>query len=218
MFRAAEALTLFPTHVWVFDLETDEFEPINTRIMEQVTERLPDIAELSQTYALQSETNIHEDDYLSILNKYILTAGKNICDGLNLQCNYLTITGCWLNIGKPGCVHKEHSHPNNFLSAVYYVNANPGANSITFSDPRPQASVILPKMDRPAASLANSVTLETTPGRLLIFPAWLRHSVRENESAELRVSIAYNMLVDTSFDELAAPLFRGDFSLTKEDA
>lgn len=213
MFRAAEALTLFPTHVWVFDLEPTEFEPMNAKIMDQVDARLPEIKSHSQTYALQSETNIHQADYLNLLNDKVKTAGSEICRGLNLSNPEMFITGCWLNIGKPGCVHKEHSHPNNFLSAVYYVNADAGANTITFTDPRPQAGVIQPKADKPSAALANSVTLETGPGRLMVFPAWLRHSVRENESNDLRVSIAYNMLLDSSIEEAAAPLFKGDFTL-----
>jgi hypothetical protein len=30
--------------------------------------------------------------------------------------------------------HRAHSHPNNYLSAVYYVRTWPGADSINFHD------------------------------------------------------------------------------------
>ncbi len=45
---------------------------------------------------------------------------------------------------RPARPHRLHSHRNNFLSGVYYVRVPPGAGSINFYDPRPQAGVIRP--------------------------------------------------------------------------
>jgi uncharacterized protein (TIGR02466 family) len=56
----------------------------------------------------------------------------------------LEITGCWANLHSPGAAHRAHSHPNNYLSAVYYVRTWPGADTINFHDPRSQAGVIRP--------------------------------------------------------------------------
>jgi len=41
------------------------------------------------------------------------------------------ITGCWANLNAPGAGHPVHSHPNNYLSGVYYVRVEPGANTIS---------------------------------------------------------------------------------------
>ena len=43
-----------------------------------------------------------------------------------------------------GAGHRMHSHPNNFLSGVYYVQTHEGADSINFHDPRPQTGIIRP--------------------------------------------------------------------------
>ena len=38
----------------------------------------------------------------------------------------------------PGAAHGLHSHPNNFLSGVYYVRVPSGGDTINFHDPRSQ--------------------------------------------------------------------------------
>ena len=56
------------------------------------------------------------------------------------------ITSCWANINAPHTGHREHIHPNNYLSAVYYVQADDGANQFTIDDPRPQRHMIKPRV------------------------------------------------------------------------
>jgi hypothetical protein len=43
-----------------------------------------------------------------------------------------------------GAPHRMRSHPNNFLSRVYYVQTQPDADTINFHDPRIQSSIIRP--------------------------------------------------------------------------
>ncbi|MGH8628692.1 MAG: putative 2OG-Fe(II) oxygenase [Gammaproteobacteria bacterium] len=40
-------------------------------------------------------------------------------------------TGCWANVNGIGASHGVHTHPNNFLSGVYYVQTQAGADTIT---------------------------------------------------------------------------------------
>ena len=47
-----------------------------------------------------------------------------------IGCDAFEITGCWATVLAKGAVHKVHSHPNNFLSGVYYVRTRPGADTI----------------------------------------------------------------------------------------
>lgn len=56
----------------------------------------------------------------------------------------LCITACWLNVLAPARTHAAHSHPNNFLSGVYYVRTQLGADTVNFHDPRPQPGIIRP--------------------------------------------------------------------------
>lgn len=41
---------------------------------------------------------------------------------------------------------------------------------------------------------SNVVTMQVKPGRLIIFPSWLSHSVPVNAKSEDRVSIAFNLM------------------------
>jgi hypothetical protein len=36
-----------------------------------------------------------------------------------------SLRGSWANLYAPGTVHRAHSHPDNYLSAVYYVRTWP---------------------------------------------------------------------------------------------
>ncbi|UTW52103.1 hypothetical protein KFF05_01560 [bacterium SCSIO 12827] len=145
------------------------------------------------------------------LNEIVIAAGNEVCREMEIIYERLLITSCWVNIGRPGVVHKEHAHPNNFLSVVFYVNVPVGGSSITFSDPRVQANVIVPRTRRVTPLTAKSVSLEAVTGRLLIFPAWLRHSVKANDSNELRVSISYDLQFDNYTLSMAPAMFPGNF-------
>ena len=68
-------------------------------------------------------------------------AAASVLQFLKIGEPAIEIAGCWLNLYAPGAVHRAHSHPNNFLSAVYYVRTHPGGDSINFHDPRSQADV-----------------------------------------------------------------------------
>ncbi|KAA6183658.1 hypothetical protein F2Q65_15145 [Thiohalocapsa marina] len=85
--------------------------------------------------------------------------------------------GFWLNAMHPGQRTSRHTHDENDeqLSAVYYVTAPPNAGDILFHD-HPFQTRVTP-----------------TPGLLLLFPPDLLHSVEENHSPDLRLSIAFNL-------------------------
>ena len=69
-----------------------------------------------------------------------------------------------------GATHIEHSHPNNFLSFVYYPRVPKGGDVIEFHDPRPQAHVIAPPFATLNAKVASTVTVAVEAGRLVAFP------------------------------------------------
>ena len=76
-----------------------------------------------------------------------------------------------------GAAHAPHSHPNNFLSGVYYVRTGPGADSLNFHDPGRQAYVIRPPVVELTAENTDQVVVRVRDGTLLLFPSYLEHSV-----------------------------------------
>ena len=103
--------------------------------------------------------------------------------------------GARANINPPGGRNKMHHHPNNFLSAVYYLQT-PEAEAedrILFEDPRPQASVMMPRVVQFNRHNGNVLTFKVRPGRLVMFPAWMLHQVRPYRGDVERISIAMNL-------------------------
>ena len=111
------------------------------------------------------------------------------------------IVNMWANVSPYGASNKSHNHANAILSLAYYLQAPPDCGKVTFSDPRPQASVLLPPYSdskpKPNEMLKN-VSYEPIPGRCVMFPSWLVHEVQPNFTAlkgddGLRISVSANI-------------------------
>ena len=117
------------------------------------------------------------------------------------------ITGSWANMNPPDAAHGMHNHPNNFLSGVYYVQTNKGADTINFHDPRSQAEIIKPPVTELTAENTDQVVVTVRNGTLLVFPSWLVHSVDANKSAETRISISFNVMFSAYAEKMSKPLW-----------
>ena len=106
-----------------------------------------------------------------------------------------------------GAVHKAHTHPNNYLSGVYYLRTSAGADTINFHDPRSQAAIIRPPVLELTAANTDQVVVRVTDGTMLMFPAWLAHSVDASQSDEERVSVSFNVMFARFTEQLAKPLW-----------
>ncbi len=100
-----------------------------------------------------------------------------------------------------------HAHPNNFLSGVYYLKVQPGADTINFHDPRPQTGIIRPPVTELTAYNTDQVVVMVENGALLIFPAWLPHSVDANRSDRPRISISFNLMFTAYAETMGGPLW-----------
>ena len=96
--------------------------------------------------------------------------------------NAIELTGCWANVLGKGAAHRLHNHPNNFLSGVYYLHIEPGADTINFHDPRNQTGIIRPPVVELTAENTDQVVVSVENGTLLLFPAYLQHSIDANRS------------------------------------
>ena len=104
----------------------------------------------------------------------------------------------WANINPPGGMNQPHIHPNALFSGVYYVKSNPKAGRLKIYDPRPGVQFNMPirKEGDPGRDLWRDANIEPIPGRIIMFPAWLWHSVEENISDDIRISVSFNFIQD----------------------
>ena len=104
----------------------------------------------------------------------------------------------WANINYQGGYNKPHIHPNSLFSGVYYVHAQPNSGKLICNDPRPGIQTVMPvrKSGQPPKHLWRETHLDPKPGRIIMFPAWLWHSVEPNQSNDIRISVSFNFIQD----------------------
>lgn len=209
-FAKSNTFAFFPTYVWAHDVAPEDRDAIEASVGARLKELLPADGQLAVGRSYQTRTDMQTDAAFARLLALAEEAARAALAFLDYAPLPLRVTGCWANVSPPGVHHPEHLHPNNVLSGVYYLRAPPGANTINFHDPRPQAHIIAPPVTKESPKHASTLHLGAAPGRMFLFPAWVRHSVNTNESREVRVSVAFNFVLENFIDAASKPRFDGN--------
>jgi uncharacterized protein (TIGR02466 family) len=204
--ESSDVLPMFPTLLWKLQLKPDLHQPMDARILAAL-ERTRGAAPLPPGQGWQSDQGLHKLEDLKDLVSCISRTTRGILRFLRIGYEDFEITACWANVLPPGAAHRAHTHPNNFLSGVYYLRTGPGANAINFHDPRVQTAIIRPPVTELTAENTDQVVVSVKRGTLLLFPAYLQHSVDANASANERVSISFNIMFSAFTENLSRPLW-----------
>ncbi len=207
VFAATDILRMFPTFVWKAELEPEFHRRINKNIIHKLEQIRRSGPELAPGQSWQSSHDLHERDEFRELVACVNHAVRCVLDFLKIGEAAFEITGCWANMNPPDAAHGIHNHPNNFLSGVYYVQTNKGADTINFHDPRSQTEIIKPPVTGLTAENTDQVVVKVRNGALLIFPSWLAHSVDANRSDETRISISFNAMFSGYAENMSKPLW-----------
>jgi uncharacterized protein (TIGR02466 family) len=196
---------MFPTFVWKAELAPADYEPLNDSIMRALAMLGAPFADLKAGESWQSDHGLHELPGFGAFVDCITSAGEAVLAYLKIGHQGFKVTGCWANLNAPAAGHRLHNHPNNYLSGVYYVRTQPGADSISFVDPRPQTAIVRPPVTALTADNTEQVVLKVKDGMLLTFPAWLQHGVDPNRSDRLRISLGFNLMFRAYAESMARP-------------
>ena len=205
--EASDVIPMFPTLVWKIQLKAEFHAVIDAKILATLEGVRRDLPEIGLGQGWQSDQTLHEREELRDLISCVGNVTKGILRFLRIGYDAFEITGCWATVLAKRAMHKAHSHPNNFLSGVYYVRTQPGADTINFHDPRNQASVIRPPVVELTAENTDQVVVRVTNGTLLLFPSYLEHSVDTNMSEEERISVSFNIMFSSFTEKLGRPLW-----------
>ncbi len=199
-----QTLNLFPTPVWVRQLEPADAERVNRDAMALI-ETFRATASGTKAGGWATPTDLQDRPELQELMAHVREAASEALAALGVEHDGFLITGCWANIKPRGAGHPSHIHPNNFLSGVYYVRAPEAGGNIIFHDPRTQPFLISPRTG--ARNLYNSrnADLAVREGMMVLFPAWLHHSVAGNTGESERVSISFNIMFERFGETIARP-------------
>jgi len=107
----------------------------------------------------------------------------------------------WANINRSGDYNVAHTHPNCMWSGCYYVTPGKPDPNVTWNglielfDPREAANYI-----QVLNTVLDARTLiDNVPGRMLLWPSWIRHMVHPYVGEGERISIAFNVnIVETT--------------------
>src|SRR5947207_4536067 len=204
--ETSDVVPMFPTLLWKIRLKPELREGIDAKILGALDALRRDLPKLEPGRGWQSEQALHEREEFVDLVAYVNDAIRSVLRFLRIGNDAFEITGCWATVLAKGAAHRAHSHPNNFLSGAYYVRTHPGADTINFLDPRPQAAVIRPPVVELTAENIDQVVVKIANGTLLIFPSYLEHSVAATAGDEERISISFNVMFSSFTQNLSKPL------------
>ena len=187
---------IFPTVLHVADnvLEPEYIDSMIEDILKGKRE--------TETGGWQSNSNLMTNKKYKALTDKIHEVTKYIFKDLKFIYDDYFITDMWSNVLVKNEFHKPHTHSNNVLSGVYYLqNGTTNDNKIAskadiqFYDPRPQADIITPNFTQLTKDNAHVWFFPSLVNRMILFPSWLQHYVPVNYSDTPRISIAFNVML-----------------------
>lgn len=188
--------TLFPTHAYT--LNDAIIKKDNAIIKRDIINKL----KKTNRPSWQSESNLHlKQKYKSLCDQIIKMATK-IFEEQDIQYETFEITSMWANVLKTNENFHAHTHANNYLSGVYYVQTK--NTHINFLDPRPQSNVIRPAVNNYNIFNSSVLLLSATENKLILFPSWLQHYVSSNKDKEPRISVSFNIMFKGQLSTLQA--------------
>ena len=187
-------LNFFPSPIHIFDI--DGFDKLQNDLIDhayKLKKQDPDGCILSNRGGWQSKSFLlnREDDIIHTTIIEVLKSFPVIKNTTEMR------SSAWVNINGPGSYNVIHDHPNTHLSGVIWIKSPKDCGVIEFKNPH----------DHPCYNEINSYTeefkdeffihhaywLSPIEGRVVIFPAHLRHEVKENKSNEDRISVSFNV-------------------------
>jgi uncharacterized protein (TIGR02466 family) len=203
----SDVIPMFPTLVWRVEIETQLRLGIDAKLLAALARMRAGLPALAPGQGWQSIQTLHTLEEFQELVSYLRRTVAGILRFLKVGYDAFEISACWATVLAVGAAHRAHHHPNNFLSSVYYLRTHPGADTINFHDPRSQAGILRPPVVTLTADNTDQVVVRVRNGTLLVFPAYLQHSVDANASAQERISISFNIMFSAFVQNLSKPLW-----------
>jgi uncharacterized protein (TIGR02466 family) len=97
----------------------------------------------------------------------------------------------WSNVYPKGAFVPLHDHRGMHWSGVYYVQADTDCGDIIFVDPKEYALSNEPENTMYRGN--NDFRIEPLPGKLILFPGYLKHETMPNKSNNDRIIISFNI-------------------------
>ena len=184
----------FPTFIYAKDVQLN-----NNQLTQDIINWSNQDKGVSKTNykGWHSTTDMADKPEYQQLITELMKMQKEVYDNEHID-RHPRLCNMWANINPPDGMNQPHVHPNSLFSGVYYVKSQPKSGRLKIYDPRPgiQYSMPIRKPGNPGKDLWREAYIDPIPGRIIMFPAWLWHSVEPNESNDIRISVSFNFIQD----------------------
>ena len=185
----------FPTIIYIKDIPNAL--QLNQYLEQKIIQWSQQDKGVSKTNAggWHSETDMNKKEEYNPLTKELFNMQNEI-----YQKEYLSLKpvlgNMWANINYPKCFNRPHIHPNSLFSGVYFIKTPQKSGNLMVYDPRPGVQMTMPNRKKGVLppEYWREVHYEPRAGTAIMFPAWLWHEVKPNESNDIRISVSFNFL------------------------
>ena len=105
----------------------------------------------------------------------------------------------WIMINPPNSYNTSHTHPESHLSGVMWIKIPKNSGDLVFNNPAEFSGFVESKsyLKEVQDNTTSCATFRFHPssGKMLTFPASLRHEVKVNESDQDRIAVSYNIRI-----------------------
>ena len=193
---------LFPTPIWIFeDCPIDNKSIID--FVHEVREEDPKGMAISNEGGWQSRDFVMpyvDNTPLGELNQHVTANCYTAADSFGYRDYNLRLSNMWMNVNTKGHYNHIHNHPGSIFAGVYYA-AVPDCCCGELKFLRSLQEQCLKEswgchenFDR-YEEQHNYTTwyVQPNPGTMVIFPAWLMHSVDKSATDKERISLSFNI-------------------------
>jgi len=185
----------FPTPVYI--QEVSNAVELNQYLEQKILQWSQQDKGVSKTNAggWHSTTDMNRKEEYNVLTKELFAMQYEIFKK-ELLAQKPVLGNMWANINYPGNFNRPHLHPNSLFSGVYWVKAPEKSGDLMLYEPRQGAQCTMPnrKEGKLPPELWREVHYTPRAGTIVMFPAWLWHEVRPNQSNDTRISVSFNFL------------------------
>lgn len=151
------------------------------------------VTRIYDRFKYEQENKSIEDSNLKAVFDWITAHGKEYWKILNLSTHLDPyILQLWATAVKRGGFVASHNHNPVPVSGVFYLKAEPKLGNLYLENP---LDLLIGKspyhVDERTPTRFNH-EIESTSGKLVLFPGWMKHFTRPNPTDELRMSMAVN--------------------------
>lgn len=153
---------------------------------------LTDIAN-SAGYSSFNHSNLTEDIKFNFFFQRITVLIDDFFEQLSYTGSW-KFENAWANVYPTGSYVPHHNHSKSHWSGVYYVSAPDACGDLIFCDPKEYSL-----SNEPEGFIFRGNTrmnIKPTPGKIVLFPGYLKHETMPNQSEENRIVISFNISTD----------------------